>query len=73
MKVYIVISNGEVAGEIEGVYQNYQDAVKKFEEVKQDWLDWAGDSGEVDEYQDNFSLSTDEEYLEVKISTVELQ
>ena len=73
MKVYVVISNGEVAGEVEGVFSSYENARAKFEEVKQDWLDWAGDAGEADEYQDNFSLSTDEEYLEVKISTVELQ
>lgn len=75
MKVYVVITNGEdIKGELEGVYQNYEDARKEFEEIKQGWLDWAGDDViEKNEYNDNFTLETSDEYMEVKIETAEVQ
>ena len=69
MQVYVVVTNGEVNGEVEGVYTSYEKAKEKFEEVKQNWLDYA--SKEIDIWEDDDICSiTDfisDEYFEIKI------
>lgn len=79
MKVYVVITNGEEAkGEVEGVFQNFEDADTTYEEIIEDWERWAeGDEVETDESSDhrfycmtNFSQ---DKYMEVKIIEKELQ
>lgn len=71
MEVYIVITNGEVNGEVEGAYSTYEKAKEKFEEVKQNWLDYAHDDCTVweDDHNDVWSIidHVSDEYLEVKI------
>lgn len=71
MEVYVVITNGEVNGEVEGVYTSYEKAKEKFEEFKQNWLDYASDDIEIWEAEDDDICSiTDfvsDEYFEIKI------
>jgi hypothetical protein len=78
MKVYVVITNGkEVKGQVEGVFEEYEDANSRYKEIIEDWERWAeGDEVETDESIEhifycmtNFSQ---DEYMEVKIVEREL-
>lgn len=75
MKVYVVITNGEVAGEVEGVYTSLAAAKAKFREIKKDWRAWAAGADDKEEIVEDefYSIYHDDEYLEVKICRTELQ
>jgi len=76
MTVYIVITNGEVKGELEGVYQTYEDAKRKFNEIKEDWKLWAeGNECEEDDEEDYYSLTNydEDEFLELKLIAETIQ
>ena len=75
MKVYIVISNGEVNGEIDGVFFEYENAKAKFDEIKEDWLKWAeGTEYDYEDDDDYFSITnlTTDEFSEVSIEVEEV-
>lgn len=78
MKVYVVITNGQVNGEVEGVYSNLEDAEDKYEEIIENLENWAEDDEvETDESSDHrFYCMTNfdqDEYNEIKIVEMELQ
>ena len=82
MKVYIVVSNGDVKGEIEGVFAKYEDAKNCFECIKTDWQDWARDAWSRDsdieeqESKDYYYLAnydSDDNPMEVSIIEKEVQ
>lgn len=76
-EIYIVITNGEVEGEVEGAYASLADAKAKLEEIKKDWNEWAANfsEDEIDYYEDEYSyyICNAEEDMEVKICRVTLQ
>lgn len=75
MTVYIVISNGEVNGEIDGVFFKYEDAKAKFNEIKKGWLEWAEDTEyDYEDDDDYFSITnfTTDEFSEVSIEAKEV-
>jgi hypothetical protein len=75
MTVYIVISNSEVNGEIDGVFFKYEDAKAKFNEMKADWLKWAeGDEYDYEDDDDYFSITnlTSDEFSEISIEAKEV-
>lgn len=75
MTVYIVISNGEVNGEIDGVFFEYEDAKARFDEIKEDWLEWAeGTEYDYEDDDDYFSITnfTTDEFSEVSIEAEEV-
>lgn len=75
MTVYIVISNGEVNGEIDGVFFKYEDAKAKFNKIKKGWLEWAEDTEyDYEDDDDYFSITnfTTDEFSEVSIEAKEV-
>ena len=70
MIIYLVISNGDVNGEVDGAYFKYGDAKAKFDEIKQNWLDYAKDSNyDYEDEDDYFSITNfdTDEFMEVRI------
>ena len=76
-QIYIVITNGEVQGEVEGAYASLADAKAKLEEIKKDWNEWAANfpEDEIDYYEDEYSyyICNEEEDMEVRIVPTTLQ
>lgn len=76
MKVYVVITNGEINGEVEGVYSKYKDAQAKMRELVKELESWAEeDEVETDIGKDFYCMTNfdQDEYNEVKIVEKELQ
>ena len=70
MKVYIVISNGDVNGELEGVFAKREDAQACLDEIKQSWQDWGEGCRIEEDDEDGYYGITNLDYdesLEVMI------
>lgn len=74
MKVYVVVTNGDVNGEIEGVYQTHEKAKTKFDEMIDDWRGWfsSDESAEENVSKDYYSISSFDGEYEVQIIETEL-
>lgn len=76
MKVYVVITNGEVNGCVEGVFAKEEDARAKVNELVKGLKEWSlGDEFDEDETE-NFYCQTNfdkDEYNEVVLVERELQ
>lgn len=76
MKVYIVITNGQVNGQVEGVFAKEEDARVKFNELINELRDWAEDDEIEEDATSNSYCQTNfdqDEYNEVKIVESEVK